>query len=177
MRRDLRLIRINDGGWPMAERLAMTSLGSCRWKCWSPSSRQIRRAFNVSRVAGFAGFVLAAFHAEAQPRSRSSAYLPFSETEPARYNLKWGSLRGRVDGSVQIEANDNINLANKGAETDLSIGPQVSVGFVWQATRDQVMQFDTGLGYRWYANHPSISSINIACIVCSVCWHCRNFAH
>ncbi len=114
------------------------------------------------RLAGLIGLLTLAMQTYAQPRTRSSAYLPFGASESPRYNLKWGSLRGRVDASFQFEATDNLNLADTDPEADFSFAPQVNVGFVWQVSRDQMMHFDTGIGYRFYVNNPSVSSINIA---------------
>ena len=98
----------------------------------------------------------------AQTTLRSSPYLPFRQPEPAKYNLKWGRLQARVTGEVQSEFNDNINLAQTGKIADWSIGPNIGIGFIYPMSKDHLMQFSVGAGYRWYLNSPSISSFSVA---------------
>ena len=86
---------------------------------------------------------------------------PYRSPEGVRYNLKWGKLTGRVYGSVNTEFNDNINLSQNNPEADISIGPTIGVGFLWPISKVNVLQFDVGVGYRWYLNHPAVSSINV----------------
>jgi long-subunit fatty acid transport protein len=91
-----------------------------------------------------------------------TAPLPRYQTpDPARYNLKWGTLSARLSASVQAEFNDNINLSQDHPKADLSIGPQVGVGFVFPISQANVLHLDFGLGYRWYLNSPSINSFNV----------------
>ncbi|MEI7728145.1 MAG: hypothetical protein WCO56_01140 [Verrucomicrobiota bacterium] len=89
-------------------------------------------------------------------------YPVYSYPEPANYNLKWGKLIARIEGNVQFEFNDNINLAKEGRIADISIAPMVTVGFILPTSRENVLTFDVGFGYRWYLNTPSVSSLNLA---------------
>lgn len=91
-----------------------------------------------------------------------TAPLPRYQTpDPTRYNLKWGKLSARLSASVQTEFSDNINLSQDHPKADLSIGPQVGVGFVFPISQANVLHLDLGVGYRWYVNSPSINSINV----------------
>lgn len=100
--------------------------------------------------------------AHGQTTLRSSPYLPYRQPEPAKYNLKWGRLQGRITGEVQTEFNDNINLANTGKLADWSIGPNIGIGFIYPISKEHLMQFSVGAGYRFYLNSPSINSFSIA---------------
>lgn len=93
---------------------------------------------------------------------RTAPYPAFTSPEPRNYNLKWGRMTGRLHGSVQTEFNDNINLAARNAESDFLIGPNIGVGFLWPISQLNVLQFDLGLGYRWYVNNSRLNSLNIA---------------
>jgi hypothetical protein len=91
-----------------------------------------------------------------------TAPLPRYQTpDPTRYNLKWGKLSARLSASVQTEFSDNINLSQDHPKADLSIGPQVGVGFVLPISPANVLHLDLGVGYRWYLNSPAINSINV----------------
>ncbi len=94
--------------------------------------------------------------------SRTSPQLPYTAPAPINYNLKYGNLTARLSGSVDSEYNDNIDLANRNAQSDFSVGARMGLGFRLPITQANIMQFDLEMGYRWYLNHPSINSINVA---------------
>ncbi len=91
-----------------------------------------------------------------------SPYPLYNQPEPARYNLKWGKLLGRLNASAAAEYNDNLNLANRNPQADFSLGPDVSVAFLWPISRANTLELDLGAGYRWYVDHPAISTLNLA---------------
>lgn len=93
--------------------------------------------------------------------ARTQPLLPFQNPEPTRYNLKWGRLTGRFFANAQVEYNDNINLADTGAIGDISFGPNLGIGFLYPLTKEHVLQLDLSGGYRWYLNHPSVSSFSV----------------
>lgn len=82
--------------------------------------------------------------------------------EPSRYNLKWGRLMARFHATVAAEFNDNIDLADDHPQDDFSFGPNFDVGLLWPISKANLLQLDLGVGYRWYVDHPSIKSINVA---------------
>lgn len=88
-------------------------------------------------------------------------YPVYRTPERSNYNLKWGELTGRFSLGVQAEFNDNINLSETNPIADMSIGPNFGIGFLFPISKDQVLQLDVGIGYRWYLNNPSVSSLNI----------------
>lgn len=88
-------------------------------------------------------------------------YPVYRTPERMHYNLKWGDLTGRIHTGVQVEFNDNINLSETNPEADISIGPMLGIGFLYPISKEHVLQFDVGVGYRWYLNNPSVSSISI----------------
>ncbi len=94
--------------------------------------------------------------------SRTSPQLPYTSPTPVKYNLKFGKLTARVTGSVDVEYNDNIDLAESHGQSDLSIGARMAVGFRLPVTEQNVMQMDMEVGYRWYLNHPAINTISVA---------------
>jgi hypothetical protein len=67
-----------------------------------------------------------------------------------------------LDTSLQTIFTDNIQLTEKDKTGDIVISPVVNLGFLFPVTEDQVLRFDIGLGYRWYIQNPSLSSVYIA---------------
>ncbi|MHB8522296.1 MAG: outer membrane beta-barrel protein [Limisphaerales bacterium] len=94
--------------------------------------------------------------------SRSGPLPPFTTPEVSRYNLKWGDLTARFSASTQTEFNDNINLSQTSPQADLSIGPNLGVGFMWRISKANELHMDLDAGYLWYLNSPSLNSLNIA---------------
>jgi len=126
----------------------------------------------LSRVPAGVYLALAAgsavFHSPAKGQSerdyimRSGPYPAFYNPEPTRYNLKYRNITARISASAQVEYNDNLTLSENNKESDISFGPDVSIGFLWPITKANVLQLDFGFGYRWYLDHPSISTVLVA---------------
>ncbi|WCJ59051.1 hypothetical protein NXS98_15230 [Fontisphaera persica] len=89
-------------------------------------------------------------------------YPAYSTPETSAYNLKWGKMIARVHASTQMEYNDNINLSELNPRSDFSISPNVGVGFMYPVSKNNLLQLDLGVGYRWYLNSPAVSSIILA---------------
>ncbi len=87
---------------------------------------------------------------------------PFHDPDPAKYNLKFGNLEARISADVQVEYNDNLNLASKSPVSDWSFGPDVKFGFVFPISADQLMQFNVGFGYRWYLKNSALNTFTVA---------------
>jgi opacity protein-like surface antigen len=94
--------------------------------------------------------------------SRTAPAPPFTPSSVSRYNLKVGNLTARLSGSVQTEFNDNINLSQSNPRADLSIAPDLGIGFMWPLNKENVLHLDLDGGYRWYLNSPSLNSIAIS---------------
>lgn len=93
--------------------------------------------------------------------SRSSPAPAFIEPDPARYNIKIGRMNARFRGSLQTEFIDNIALSESNPEADIAFNPNLKIGFVYELTKIQLLEFNLGLGYRWYLNHPSVAAYSI----------------
>lgn len=93
---------------------------------------------------------------------RSNPYPRNYSAGPRDYNLRWGKLTGRLYGSVQTEFNDNINLADANAESDISFAPLIGIGFLWPLSEKNVLEFDIGVGYRAYLDHSELNSIHVS---------------
>jgi len=61
-----------------------------------------------------------------------------------------------------MEFYDNLNLTEDNPEADMYIAPMVGIGFLYQLSQNTSLQFDMGLGYRWYLNNPSVNMLNMA---------------
>ena len=93
---------------------------------------------------------------------QTAPYPIFFNPEPAQYNLKWGKLTGRFHASIGTELNDNLNLSQHHGEFDASFAPNVAVGFLWPISQKNNLQFELGVGYRFYVNHPQLDSLIIS---------------
>lgn len=93
--------------------------------------------------------------------SRSSPAPAFINPEPARYNIKIGRMNARFRPSLQTEFIDNINLSENNPEGDVAFNPNLKVGFVYELTDIQLLEFNVGVGYRWYLDHPSVGAFNV----------------
>lgn len=103
--------------------------------------------------------------AQTEPESHSRRNLPYPlvrNPEPRRYNLKWRHLMARFQASVSAEISDNIDLAGRNPEADVSFGPNIGVGLFWPITQVNMLQLDMGLGYHWFLDHPSIQTVSVA---------------
>jgi hypothetical protein len=89
-------------------------------------------------------------------------YPVYSTPEQSAYNLKLGRMLARFHAGAQIEYNDNINLSATDPRSDLSMGPRLDVGFMLPVSKENLLQLDMGIGYRWYLNSPAINSFSLA---------------
>lgn len=89
-------------------------------------------------------------------------YPAYSTPEASAYNLKWGKMIARVHASTQFEYNDNINLSETTPRSDFSIAPHLGIGFMYPVSKNNLLQLDLGVGYRWYVNSPAVSSLMLA---------------
>src|SRR5688572_32581432 len=96
---------------------------------------------------------------EASYIPRSQPYPSYYSAGPRDYNLKWGKVTGRLYGSVQAEFNDNINLSDVNAKSDISLAPLIGIGFMWPLSENNVLEFDIGVGYRAFLKHSELNTI------------------
>ena len=103
-------------------------------------------------------------HSQSSPRAVSPGGVrpPYNAPEGEDYNLKWKNLTARLSASVVMEFYDNLNLTEDNPEADMYIAPMLGIGFLYQLSQNTSLQFDMGLGYRWYLNNPSVNMLNMA---------------
>jgi len=77
------------------------------------------------------------------------------------YNIKAGPVSVNVTGSLSIEANDNINLAEKGRESDLILRPEIDFDSEWRVTELNTLHLKLGLGYNEYLSHSDLNTRTI----------------
>jgi Putative beta-barrel porin 2 len=75
------------------------------------------------------------------------------DIEHIPYNLMTGPIRYRVSATLGVEFNDNINLSENNAESDVIIHPQVNIDAIWPVTQINTLRLDIGLGYAFYLDH------------------------
>lgn len=71
------------------------------------------------------------------------------------YNLKLGPVLVDLSSSLEMEANDNINLAETGRKADLIFRPSIEANSTWQVSRLNALHLNLGLGYAKYLNNSS----------------------
>ena len=82
------------------------------------------------------------------------------ESPPGQPHLGPVQLSYGVYSGVQF--NDNINLAQNNAQTDVILDDGLSFGAFWPATAQSQLNFNSGIGYNYYLRHPNDSYWNLA---------------
>jgi hypothetical protein len=115
-------------------------------------------------VAGIPALLACVARAQYDPTflMRTQPTPTFSEPPKRDYNLKWGPVTARFHGSLQTEYSDNINLAERNAQSDVYFFPNFGVGFQWPISPQNILEFNLGAGYRAYVNHPELNTLQVA---------------
>lgn len=74
------------------------------------------------------------------------------ENQP--YNLKAGPVSLDFSSSLDVQYNDNVNLAQVGAQQDFIFLPQLNTRVFWPVTDKNALNLNVGLGYAAYVAHP-----------------------
>jgi hypothetical protein len=74
------------------------------------------------------------------------------------YNLQMGDLKLRFVSSLQVEGNDNVNLANSSPQADMSIRSEVDMTALWPVTENNTLALTIGAGYEKYLRTKSLDS-------------------
>jgi hypothetical protein len=82
-------------------------------------------------------------------------------TTAGEYNLKLGQVQVDLTSSVEIEANDNINLSEVNRQSDLIIRPSIQAHSFWQVTRTNALHLDLGIGYAKYLNNSRVDTSSL----------------
>ena len=90
------------------------------------------------------------------------------------YNLQLGPIKFRFSATMGFEYNDNVNLAEDGSVTlltltgpitlttesqsDWILRPQVNLNALWPITQLNTLKFDIGLGYAFYMDNSDYNT-------------------
>ncbi len=77
------------------------------------------------------------------------------------YNLKLGPVLVDFSSSLEIEANDNVNISEVNRRSDLIIRPSVQAHTFWQATRTNTLRLDLGMSYAKYLSNSVADSSSL----------------
>jgi hypothetical protein len=77
------------------------------------------------------------------------------------YTIKQGDFRMLVTPSLELDWNDNINLASIGQLQDFIVRPLVGVNLSYPLTYRNVLRLNMGIGYDTYLEHPDYSGVRV----------------
>jgi hypothetical protein len=77
------------------------------------------------------------------------------------WNVKAGPMRFELQGVLETEANDNINLANRNPKSDVVLRPEVRLRSFWPVHASSALTFDVGVAYDKYLFHPEYDSFQL----------------
>ena len=77
------------------------------------------------------------------------------------YTIKQGDFRMLVTPSLELDWNDNINLASSGQLQDFIVRPMVGVNLSYPLTYRNVLRLNMGIGYDAYLEHPNYSGVRV----------------
>jgi len=78
------------------------------------------------------------------------------ENQP--YTLKLGDLRMLVEPTVQLDWNDNVNLAERHGQGDFILRPTVGLVSTYPLTERNLLQLNVRIGYEKYFRHDELST-------------------
>ena len=81
--------------------------------------------------------------------------------ENAPYSLQYGRLKMQVEGSLEVEFNDNVNLAEAGRQHDLIIRPQVKAHSFLPLTAVNSLNLSVGVSPAFYVQHSEYNRVLI----------------
>lgn len=73
------------------------------------------------------------------------------------YTVKWGDFRMRVEPSLAIEWNDNINLSHEDAQQSFILKPLLQLRGNYPLSELNVLNLSVGVGYDEYIGHEDYS--------------------
>ncbi len=108
--------------------------------------------------------LLAALPASAQEALRNSlagdaaAASRKTQMESLPYTVKSGDFKMLVVPSLDLDWNDNINIAKTGALQDFILSPRVQLDLSYPITQNNVLSLNAGVGYEKYLEHDQYST-------------------
>lgn len=77
------------------------------------------------------------------------------------YTIKQSDFRMLVTPSLELDWNDNINIASSGQLQDFIVRPMVGVDLSYPLTYRNVLRLNTAIGYDVYLEHPNYSGVRV----------------
>ena len=74
------------------------------------------------------------------------------------YNLLAGPVKFRFSATAGVEYNDNINLSENDAQSDVIIRPQFNINALWPVTQLNTIRLNLGFGYAAYLDHSEANT-------------------
>ena len=83
------------------------------------------------------------------------------ELENQPYTFKKGDFRLLLTPSLELDYNDNINIAHDNALDDFILRPFLQLDATYPVSQRNLLQIDVGIGYDWYINHNDYSGLRL----------------
>ncbi len=77
---------------------------------------------------------------------------------PEAYNFRVGPVFFLASAGLGIEYDDNIGRTSSGKEGDLVLFPTLGLQALWQISRLNTVEFQTGISYTKYLSHPQLDT-------------------
>ena len=84
-----------------------------------------------------------------------------SSIEEQNYNLRLGPIRFLMSATAGFEYIDNIGYSEINRESDVVARLALDIRSIWQLTRLNTLNFDLGVGFVRYIDHPDATSNNL----------------
>jgi hypothetical protein len=81
--------------------------------------------------------------------------------EEQNYNLRLGPIRFLMSATAGFEYIDNIGYSQINRESDVVARLALDIRSIWQLTRLNTLNFDLGIGFVRYIDHPDATSNNL----------------
>lgn len=119
----------------------------------------------LTGLAALAGLVALPAVAQEIPRysiaGETAALAKREALEGLPYSFQYGRLKAQFETGVNLEYNDNINLAEQGRQQDLIVRPQWNVRSFLPVTQVNALNFSVGVSPALYARHSEYNRVLI----------------
>lgn len=79
----------------------------------------------------------------------------------SNYNIKAGPVTFDASGSLDIEFDDNVGLAEKDRHSDIIFRPTIRVDSLWRVSQLNTLRLAFGIGFEKYLDHSDLDSRNV----------------
>lgn len=121
------------------------------------------RLAQVAGILGVLGGLEATPLAQEAPRysiaGEEAALAKRKALEAAPYSLQYGRLKAQLEAGLNLEFNDNINLADVGRQTDLIFRPQVQLRSFLPLTAINSLNLSVGVSPALYVQHSEYNRV------------------